>query len=232
MIQFNLLPDVKIDYLKTKRQKQMVNVISFIVAASAIGLLILFFSYVKIAQRKTLSDLNDDIKEYSSKLEETPDLTKVLTIQNQLNSLPKLLKERPLASRQFTYIGQLTPTNVTISTLTTDFAKTTLTVEGETDKLESVNKYVDTFKFTKYHYTETNPDTGEKTEFREPAFTKVVMTDFSRDNTQATYQITMSFNPVIFDITKDVKLEVPNSVTTRSQTEQPTQLFKSAPGSQ
>jgi len=222
MIQFNLLPDIKMSYIKASRQRQLVTVVSFLATAAAVTALVLFFSYVQIAQKKHISDLNGDIKKYSNQLNNVPDLAKVLTIQNQLSSLPALLDQRPITSRLFGYVSQMTPTKVGIGKLDVDFTASTLNVSGSADSLETVNKYVDTFKFTTYTVSGSND--------AKPAFSKVVLTNFGRDDQTSTYELNMSFDPAIFDGKQAVALVVPKTVTTRSQTEQPTALFTGVTG--
>jgi ABC-type lipoprotein release transport system permease subunit len=81
MIQLNLLPDVKIEYLRTNRNKRLVIGISLIVIVASIGILLLLASIVYGFQKKNLSDLNKDIATYNKQLKDTPELDKVLTIQ-------------------------------------------------------------------------------------------------------------------------------------------------------
>ena len=51
-----------------------------------------------------------------------------------------------------------------------------------------------------------------------------------QDQSQAAnYTITLAYDKNIFDITQNSKLSVPNLVTTRSQIDQPTDLFKAPP---
>jgi Tfp pilus assembly protein PilN len=219
MIQFNLLPNIKMEYIRARRQKQLVSFISFIVAATAVALMVLMFSYVQIAQKKHLSDLNKDIKKYNDEIKSIPDFDKVLTIQNQLKSIPSLLEARPVASRLFTYIGQFTPSNININKFKVDFDTNTMAISGTADKLESINKFVDTFKFTQYQAADS--DGSDK----KGAFSDVVLSTFARDDKGATFQVTLTYDPLIFDGTKNMKLVVPDTITTRSQTEQPTQLF-------
>jgi hypothetical protein len=214
MIQFNLLPDVKQQFINAKRQKRLINFLAFAAAGVSITLLILFFSFVQIAQKKHMSDLNGDIKKYTDQLKSTPDLDKVLTIQNQLKSLPQLFASRPSTSRLFGYIGQLTPAKVSIAKFDVDFSANTFDITGSADSLETINKYVDTFKFTTYT---TDADTTTQNQ----AFKGVVLSGFNRDSKAATYEITLTFDPGIFDGSKAVKLNVPNQITTRSETEQP-----------
>jgi Tfp pilus assembly protein PilN len=220
MIQFNLLPDIKIQYLHARRQKQVVLLASTIAIVASIGLLVLLGSIVFGLQKKNIADLSKDIKTASSELQNTPDLTKMLTVQSQLRSLPSLHQDKPIASRIFGYIAQSTPASVSISRLNVDFTGQFMTVSGSADSLETVNKFTDTLKFTTYH-------TKSSAKQEKPAFQSVVLTAFGRDTKGATYTITFKFDPIIFKEAEDVTLTVPNKITTRSQTEQPSALFQS-----
>lgn len=212
MIQFNLLPDVKAEFIKAHRIKRMVVVIASLSVAASLGLLIIMFSAVTL-QKRHVSDLNKDIKSYDSNLQNTPDIAKILTIQNQLNSLPDLYAKRPAISRLFGYIQQTTPTQLSIGHIAADMQVSTLTVRGSADTLESVNRYVDTLKFTTYS---VKGDTGSL-----KAFTDVVLKSFSRDTKDASYTVTLSFAPDIFNSSKEVTLNVPKTITTRSETQLP-----------
>lgn len=221
MIQFNLLPDVKQEYIKAKRQKHSVIVVSLLVAAVSLFMFILLFLTVRVFQRTHLSNLDDDITTMTKTLNETADLDKILTIQNQLNSLPGLHDQKPVVTRLTNYLSEITPSQVNIGELEADFDATTISIKGTADSLQSVNKFVDTIKFTTFK-------DGEE-EATEPPFTAVVLSDFVRNNTETTYTITFSFNKIIFDGNHDIKLTVPQITSTRSETEKPTELFKALP---
>lgn len=219
MIQFNLLPDIKIQYLKARRQKRLVLLGSVVVSIISVTVLTLLIATVFVVQKKSIRDLSGDITVASKELQDTKDLTKMLTVQNQLKALPQLHEGKADSSRIFGYITQSTPTAVSISRLNADFALQTLTFSGATDSLETINTFVDTLKFTTYH-----TDKDKKTE--KQAFSSVVLTAFGRDSKGATYTITLKFDPVIFSELHEVTLTVPKKITTRSQTEQPSALFK------
>ncbi|HSX30222.1 MAG TPA: hypothetical protein VLE73_06725 [Candidatus Saccharimonadales bacterium] len=221
MIQFNLLPDIKIQYLRARRQKHLVLLSSVVVIIASVSLLVLLISVVFVLQKKNLSDLNGDIKESSAELENTPDLNKMLTVQNQLQSLETLHESKPVATRVFGYINQATPASASIARLVVDFDKFTLSVSGSADNLITVNTFADTLKFTTYH-TASN-DNDEKR-----AFSAVTLSSFGRDTRGATYTITLTFDPTIFSEKEDVKLTVPKKITTRSEVEQPSALFQKA----
>jgi Tfp pilus assembly protein PilN len=218
MIQFNLLPDVKLEYIKTRRTKHLLTMICTGLVVASLVVFIGLFTIVNVLQKKHLSDLNSDISKNTATLKAIPDLNKVLTIQNQLSSLTSLHQKTPAGSRLFGYLAQVTPAQATISDVKVDFKGGTLTLSGNADALSTVNQFVDTLKFTTYKVD------GSKDSPK--AFSNVVLTSFSKDDKNASYQIDMKFDPVIFDNTKSVKLTVPKIISTRSETEKPSDLFQ------
>jgi hypothetical protein len=225
MVQFNLLPDIKIQYLKANRQKHTVLLISTITTLASIAVLVMLGVIVFGLQKKNIHDLDGDIQTSSSELQSTPDLTKTLTVQNQLHALQGLHDGKAAANRLFGYISESTPSSASISHINVDFAKHTLAITGSADSLNTVNTFSDTLKFTTYH-------TSKQPKEEIQAFTDVVLANFGRDSKNATYNITLTFDPIIFSELDDVKLTVPNIVTTRSEIEQPQALFKKAEGAQ
>lgn len=225
MIQLNLLPDVKLEYIKAQRSRSLIISVSVLVTIAAVAILVLLLA-VEGLQKKHINDLSRDIGTQSSKLQHEPQINKMLTVQSQLESLTALHAGKPAASRLFDYLNQVTPVQVNISDFKMDFTQQTATVTGTSDSLADVNKYVDTLKFTKY--TTDSNKTGT------PAFSNVVLSNFSLSTSQnpsqaATYTINLSYDKNIFDITQNVKLTVPNLTTTRAQIDQPTDLFQAAP---
>lgn len=222
MIQFNLLPDIKQQYLKAQRQKHLVVFISTIATIAAVALMVVLVLVVNVWQKKSINDLTSDIKKYSNQLSGTEDLNKILTVQNQLNSLTSLHDKKAVATRLFDYVTKLTPANANIAKLNIDYAKNTITISGTANALSTVNTYVDTLKFTKYKIV-----SGQgKSNTEKQAFSSVVLTAFGRTNKDTTYTINAKFDPVIFSELSEVELTVPQITTTRSATEQPTDLFQ------
>ena len=215
MIQFNLLPDVKIEYLKARRAKRFVMMSSALVTGVALAVLILLFIVVNGFQKQHLKNLTNDIARDSKAIKETPDLEKILTIQTQLTSLPDLHNKKPVASRLFEYVKQLTPADVKMAELEVDFTASSVTVTGVADSLATVNKFVDTLKFTEF----------KNGELQERAFYDVV-SELGRDAQDTKYTLNFKFKPAIFESTNNVSLIIPNIVTTRSQTEKPGALFQ------
>jgi hypothetical protein len=191
MIQFNLLPDIKIQYLRANRQKHIVMLASVVVIGVSVAALAVLLGVVYGVQKKTIADLNKDIKASSTELQSTPDLTKILTVQNQLKALPALHDAKPVATRLFGYIGQATPPNVNNSRILTDFVSNTMNVSGTADSLNTINVFIDRLKATTYH-----TDSANKTEKK--AFSEVTLSSFGRDSKSATYTVTLKYDPIIF----------------------------------
>jgi hypothetical protein len=216
MIQFNLLPDVKLEYIKARRTKRLVLMASTIVTGVALAILVVLFIGVNVLQKQHLSNLAEDIEADSKKLQEIEGLDKILTVQNQLNGLNDLHAKKPVASRLGTYFTQLIPNQITVEKLEVDFDGTTMTFEGAGSGVDAVNKFIDTLKFTTFQADNNSVN----------AFSSVVLEEFSRDEKKATYKITLKFDPRIFDSSSEVKLEVPTRISTRSVTEKPEELFE------
>jgi hypothetical protein len=206
MLQFNLLPDVKLEYVKTQRTKHLLTLLSFAASAVGIGLLLLAALTVYGVQKKSLHDVNGDIKKYSTQLKSVKDLDKILTVQNQLGTLTNLHDQKPVTSRLFTYISQVTPAQASLNQLSIDFTANTLTIGGKTPGLDVVSTYTDTLKATKY-------STGNSGSSKTHAFSDVVLSAFSRNDQGATFTITCTFDPVIFSSANAVTLSAPTPAT-------------------
>lgn len=216
MIQINLLPDIKLEYLRSKRMKRLVILVSSAVAGVGIATVCILFFAVNILQKNYIKDLSRDIDTSISDLKGTKDLDKILTIQNQLVSLPDLHTQKPVTSRLYRYLAQITPENATISKLEVDFSLKTIQITGVSDSLSTNNKFVDTLKFTKFS---AQQDGSTQSDLQ--AFSNVVLTSFGRTDNEASYVIDFNFDAGLFDSSKEVALTIPQIITTRSETEKP-----------
>ena len=215
MIQFNLLPDVKQEYIKAQSLKRLMVTVSLLASAGSLVILMLIASAVFVVQRKAMNDLNDAIHTDSQTLRSTPNISDILTVQSQLNSLSTLHLQKPVASRLFGYLSQLTPSQTTISDLRVDYSLDTMVISGNAPSFDVVNTFVDGLKFTSYSVKGVS---GSK-----PAFSSVVVSNFSRSAQSATYSISFSFDPAIFNVADDVTLTVGNQT---APTQQPSIIFK------
>jgi Tfp pilus assembly protein PilN len=202
MIQFNLLPDVKLEYVKTQRTKRFLTLVSLLVSMACIAILVIAIVFVDVVQKKSLSDENSDITRYSSQLRAIPNLNQILTVQNQLNTLTSLHDQKPVTSRLFNYVSEVTPAQATLNQLSIDFTANTLTFGGNAPSLDVVSTFTDTLKATTYSGGGAN---GKN------AFTDVVLSSFGRDQGGASFTITCSFDPTIFNTNDSISLTVPQS---------------------
>jgi hypothetical protein len=179
--------------------------ISIVVGTTAIVVLVISLFVVNVVQKKSLSDLNKDISTYSKQLKSTKDLSRILTVQNQLNTLTSLHDGKPVTSRLFDYISQITPAQANLNKLTVDFTENRMSIGGTAPSLDVVSLYTDTLKATYYTTDESTTQTS--------AFSNVVLANFGRDDKGATFTITLNFDPVIFRATDTVKLVVPSTAS-------------------
>ena len=216
MVQFNLLPDVKQEFIKTQRIKRLVVGGSVLASAASVLVLLVLLSTVYIVQKKSINDLNSDIHTNSNTLKNSPNIDNILTVQTQLNSLSALHAQKPVASRLFGYLSLLTPQQVTISDLKIDFTANTINLTGNAPNLDAVNTFVDSLKFTTYS---VQGQSGAPN-----AFSTVVLSSFSRSQNSASYAITLDFDPAIFNSSNNVTLSVGGQQQALAQ--QPSIIFK------
>jgi len=241
MIEFNLLPDVKLQYIKARAKKRFAIVASILVSGTAVAVLVLLFSAVQIFQKQHLNNLTEDIKKQTQELKDIPELNKVLTLQSQLTSLSTLHDQKPGTSRLFGYLQQFTPVDVSITSLTLNHLENKIVIEGEGVSITSANIFVDTLKFTDFKIPVLDEkgqqqvnDKGEPQFEVKRAFSKVVLSNFTVSPRAelpggpklSKFSVTLNFDPVLFDHTKQVTLEIPKGkITTRSEIEKPGPLF-------
>ena len=200
MIQFNLLPDVKKEYVKARRTKRLITNLSVLSSLVSIGIVIVVYSYVNIVQKKHINDLSDDIKTLTSQITSTKDLNKILTVQKQLDLLPGLHEGKPEISRVFEYVTFVTPEQVKVSSLDVNIEAEQIKISGSADSIATVNKFVDNLKAVRYAITSDKNNTDYPY--------SDVITTLSGDNDSASFTISLSFDTKIFDNTADVIMSI------------------------
>lgn len=217
-VEFNLLPDTKMDVVKANRTRSTIISIAFLVSAVSLAIFILLFFTADVLQSKQLKDANNDINTANNKLRNTANLEKILTVQNQLSALTKLHQGKHINSRIYAYLPQVTPTNVSIGSLTLDNTANTLQISGTAVSQHAVNTFIDTLKFTTY-----TPSGGTN---KQNAFPSVVETNFALGTPKVSYVLQVTFDPALFSNAQSAPtLNVPNLTTTRSVLEDPSNLL-------
>jgi Tfp pilus assembly protein PilN len=214
-IQFNLLPEVKLNFIKARRTQKVVTGIALLVAGVALVFFILLLFTVDVVQKKQLRDASGQIKEANQKLNNIDGLGQIVTVQNQLQTLASLHHNKHAVSRFSTYLPHITPTNVSIGSMAIDFTQNSMIISGTADSQKTVNTFIDTLKFTTFKTSESAQSS--------PAFPSVVETSFSIATGSASYSLTVQFDPKLFDnnLAATPVLNVPQLTSTRSVLDDP-----------
>jgi len=123
MIEINLIPDVKQELIRAQRIRSNVIAGSVFIGIVSIAVVTLLAVYVFTVQavRSGLADAS--IKQGSNELANVEDLSKTLTIQNQLTKISALNENKKIDSRIFDLLTAIippAPNNVQFSNCASD----------------------------------------------------------------------------------------------------------------
>lgn len=141
MIEINLIPDVKQELLKAQRTRAAVISSSILVSIITGGVVVALALYVFGVQTVRSSVLDGQIKDGSDKLSKVEDLSKMLTIQNQLTKISELHANKNIDSRVFDMLSAVTPVGdntVRFSQISIDAESSTIRLEGQTNTYDSM----------------------------------------------------------------------------------------------
>ncbi len=226
MIELNLLPDVKQEFVHARRQKRLVvaSMVLVSIAAAAVVALLFFYTYVGQNIRQKLAD--DAITSKSDQLKKKKNLVRNLTIQNQLSSITQLHEAKPVYERLFDYLKVLNPeepNNVSISKVSisvTEDGTNVLLVEASAADYQAITVFKDTLKNAQLQYIDIKGDKNKKikvTMFPQVDISESGLGKNSSGKQVASFKATMSYDDNAFSWTaKDVKVIVPNKKTNQS----------------
>lgn len=131
MIEINLIPDVKLEYIKARKARSKVVTIAVIagIISLVVVVLLVIYAYGVQTVRNVVAD--NTIKSENAKLEQVKDLPEMLTIQNQLATLPELNSSKSIYSRLFDVINTTIPTTIQMSQFAIDSETQTITFDGQ-----------------------------------------------------------------------------------------------------
>ncbi len=224
MISLNLLPDIKKEYLKSQRMKQLFVTGAFLISMVAIGSVLLMSTYVFGVQKLTIANEQSSIDANIAVLADTEDLDKILTVKNQLESLPSLHESKVAVSRLFDFIKVLTPDSITLNEVKVDFENQSIAIKGTGDDFKSINTYVDSLKNASFIYNGNEDSTM--------AFSSVVLDTIavSKNEESSSFKLVLDYETTIFsNYIEGLKLTVPNITSTQSETERPKSIFQEVP---
>lgn len=229
MIQLNLLPDIKKEFINAQKTRALVMSSSIIVTLVAIALSVLLFVYVTFLQQFQITLATNDIKSKEQQLNGITDLGKYLTIQNQLAALPDLHANKGLYSRLLNFLPVLNPNapnNIVLSQLQVTTSDKLVVLTGSTASFESLNVFVDTLHNAVVNYKDAN---GQQQSSK--IFDSVVVQnsaiDKSSANNSVSFTVHATYLDAVFDAhNTDMNASVPNIQTSQSVTQSP-KLFDS-----
>ncbi|MBP7017943.1 hypothetical protein KBB17_00375 [Candidatus Saccharibacteria bacterium] len=145
MINVNLLPDSKLQKLKSKRSKDAVRAISviLIIASIALPVTLLIFDFVMTQAIKSKQNKIDDLV---TKFETQEDVQRILTVQNQLNALPQVEANSFKMSNLLAVIEHATPKNVSLLGVNVLNDNGTFEFQVNADSMQSANEFINTLE--------------------------------------------------------------------------------------
>lgn len=165
MIEINLIPDVKQELIRAQRTRAAVITVSIFTSIAAGAVVVLLLLYVFGVQTVRSSILDGQIEDGASQLAEVEDLSKMLTIQNQLAGISKLDGDKNMSSRVFDMLSAVTPAgsnSVRFSQITVNDKDSLIRLEGQTAGYDSMEVFRKTVSSALIEYTEegeTEPTT-------------------------------------------------------------------------
>jgi hypothetical protein len=218
MIEINLIPDVKRELLKAQRARTYVISGAIITSIIAAGVIVLLLIYIYGFQLIRESRLDADIKREEATLMQVEDLSKILTIQNQLAVMSTLNDQKKMDSRIFDVVAAIVPpepNSVAISGVTLDAATSTITLEGQTRAFDSMEVFKKTIDSAIVVYN--GPDGEESVPLADNIDTEQV--SYGKDannNTVVIFTISFEYPEELFSSTNPnvtIRLSVNGNVT-------------------
>ncbi|MEO5499202.1 MAG: hypothetical protein ABIR46_01750 [Candidatus Saccharimonadales bacterium] len=227
MITLNMLPDVKREFIRTRRLQTKVIALAILASAVALGLVALLALWVYGAQALQKNNLTQSINKNLADLKSVKDIDKYITIQNQLNNIASLHESKGIYSRLFDILPKLNPVapnSVKINTLEVDGVNKTATFEGQTTTFTALQTFRDTLQNAKLSYRLL--DTTENAE-PEALFSSVKIEAQGIGKTQegqviVSFKILTTYNELVFERAVTINdVLVPNKETTQSTIDAP-----------
>ncbi|EDK72450.1 Fimbrial assembly family protein [candidate division TM7 genomosp. GTL1] len=230
MIELNLLPDVKRDFVRAQRTRRQVIAAMILLSMAAGGLVVALALYVYGGQFAIGQVLDGAIKDKSKQLANVKDLDDYLTIQNQLRALPALHSDKFVYARLFDFLPTLNPAppnNIHITRLTASEEEGTVTIVGYARDYKAVTVFENTIKNAELSYTD-NESGEQKTEsfVKDIAMSEVNLSEDASGNRVVAFTASLTNGEGSYKRgISNVRLQVPNRDTTQSAQQVPQEVF-------
>lgn len=138
MIEINLIPDIKQELIKAQRARSIVILVSIIVGVSSAVVVLLLVIYIVSVQNIRGGIADNSITQENKTLSNVADLSKMLTIQNQLTKISALNSSKHIDSRIFNLLNNIIPpatppdlSDIMVSNISVDSTTQTISIDGQ-----------------------------------------------------------------------------------------------------
>ena len=230
MIQINLIPDVKLEFIHAQQMRRVAISISLVVGAGAVGVVALL-GFVLLGQNLRAALAQGNINSRYNSLKSIENIDNVLTLQNQLSRVDALNGKKTIDSRLFDILSAVNPAapnDMKFSTIKLDPSTSTITIDGA-----AANGFAATETFRKTILNTTIESTANNTTTSTPLTSDVTISDTSygeaADGSQV-LRFTLSFvypAGMLDNSMKSIRVVTPTSKVdvTDSKTRVPESLF-------
>lgn len=243
MISVNLLPEQNKSAAAKHQIKLIGSSVLYILAAGLLLISVILFFITKVTQANKITDLKDETDKAIIQLQGENDINRLLTVQNQLQTIPQLHSDKAVSSRVFEYLDKIIPADVTLTSASVGFSEGTSSNGGDSGKIielngitrdfNTLNVFVDVLKNAEFsaQFNGSGESVSEDSASTEPvvkkAFNGVVTTSTSKqDNVTLSFGVNMAYDPELFHFDVDkIVFSVPTKITTVSEQERPSNLF-------
>ena len=186
----NLLPDSKRDKLNAKRTRQIAISITTGILAVAVGVPLLLLG-IKGSQALLLNRTQGQIDQRKAELQNTPEITTMLSVKDHLNSLPPLYGTRVFTSNLLGNLGKYIPNDLSLTSIDLDTGGT-MSLSGVAGSYSSVDKFYQALLYAGMGH---NPDRVDVDPNTNGLFTAVVLNSAAGPSGgEVTFTITAGYN--------------------------------------
>lgn len=230
MIEINLLPDIKQELIRAQRIRTRVIQGSIFIGVVSITAVTLLSFYVFTVQTVRSSMADDSIKQGSAKLMSVKDLSKTLTIQNQLTKISALNSSKNIDSRIFDVLTAIippVPNNVQISTLSVDSSAGTITMDGQaSNSYAAVEVFKKTIEGATLKYTDANNSLQQVDLASSISISNTSYGEDSSSNKVLRFTISFTYTPELFSqASKNISIVTTSGNVTDSYLGVPQSIF-------
>jgi len=217
MIEINLIPTVKLELLKARRIRSVVISASMFIGIVAIGIVIALSVWIFAVQagRNVWSDTR--ITDESKKLSKHEDLSKVLTIQNQLSKISALNDSKKMDSRLFAVLVAVippAPNDIKLYDISIDAPTSTITINGQAkNSYAALEIFKKTLIGAKFKYSNRDDKSEQEVDLASDISTSD--TSYGEDSTSGEkvlrFKLSFKYDEAVFSpLSKNISIKIGN----------------------